>query len=88
MKYTYYISISKIENTHHVIHNGTCPFYLSNKDDMILLGRHEQFVVALSIARNNFKKVSPCPKCILKRRLYNVAASKRGPIPVRHLPEI
>jgi len=88
MKYTYYISISKVANTHHILHNGTCQIYLSHKEDMIAIGRHEQFIVALNMARNNFKKVTPCPKCILKRRLYNLASSKRGPVPIKHLPDM
>ena len=84
MKYTYYISISKVDNTYHILHNATCQIYLSHKEDMIAIGRHEQFNTALAIARNNFKKVSPCAKCILKRRLYNLAESKRGPVPIKH----
>lgn len=87
MKYTYYISISKIDNIHHMIHNATCKVYLQNKEDMIPIGRHEQFSVALSIAKNNFKKVLPCSRCILKRRLYNIAHAMRGPTPLKHLSE-
>jgi hypothetical protein len=86
MKNTYYISISKT-NDNHILHNATCRIYSENKEDMILIGRYEQLVIALGISRNNFRKVVPCAQCILKRRHYNMSSPRMTPVPVRHFPE-
>lgn len=86
MKNTYYISISKT-NDNHILHNATCRIYSENKEDMILIGRYEQLVIALGVSRNNFRKVTPCPQCVLKCRLYHFSRPRQERVPVRHLPE-
>lgn len=84
MKFTYYLSPAEDDKGFRFLHNATCQFYLQNKETMLPLGRHEQFRVVLDIARGIARKVTPCPKCVLRRRLYNLAPSKRVPVPVRH----
>lgn len=85
-KKTYYISISQ-SNMFHILHNGTCKLLNEHMDDMIRLGEYEDLVIALSIARNNYKKVLPCSKCVLKHKHRNTDIEKKLPVPIRHLPE-
>ncbi|MEL7698374.1 MULTISPECIES: hypothetical protein [Pantoea] len=84
MKNMYYISISKVANNH-VVHNGTCIHVRNNAEDMILLGEFGQLFLALGIARNNFKSVTPCEECLIPKRAATCLAKKPS-APARLFP--